>query len=106
MEIFNHYSLYIMLLMLVVVTVANGIIFYRIRIFDNLLLLTAFFLYASVLAINLFFGATATFDSQGQVLTETQGVLSITQTFSLQLLAHVLLAFGFSAKAYKIIKKT
>ena len=106
MEIFNHYSLYIMLLMLIVVSVANGIIFYRIKTYDNLLLLAAFFLYASVLAMNIFFGATATFDSQGQVLTEAQGVLSITQTFSLQLLAHVLLACGFSIKAYKTIKKT
>ena len=106
MEIFNHYSLHAMLAMLIVATVANGIIFYRAKTLDNLFLLSAFFLYSFVLTMSLFFGPSATFDPQGQILTESQGILSITQTLSIELLAHVLLAFGFSIKAYKVVKKT
>ena len=104
MELFNHYSLYAILVMLFVATVANGIILYRSKTLANLFLLSAFFLYSFVLTMNLFFGPSASFDAHGQKLIETQAILSITQTLSLELLAHVLLASGFSIKAYKVVK--
>lgn len=106
MNTFFYFAPYYVLAMLVILTIATATIFFKHKNTENVLIVAGFVVKTSTLITNLFFGYGASFYHEGNLIAETKGLLSLNQIQTLQLIATLLLAIGFSIKAYKVVKKT
>jgi hypothetical protein len=91
--------------MFLISSVATGMIFSKNRSKENACIFFAFIIYTFTLSMNIFFGYSATLDAENNVISESEGLLSINATQALEIVATLLLTIGFVGKAYALISK-
>jgi len=97
-----YYSAHIVMLLLLVATIASGWIAVRTRAAADFVIFSGFVVVAAVGVVELFFGYTAQYDENMQLIEEKEGLLSIGAVLLLNVLGYFLVALGFAAKAWKL----
>lgn len=106
MELITKYSAYMMPLLMVISSIATGIIFIKNKSIGNALLFTGFIMHAfpavSVLIFNI---SPVDLNEASQTVRRTEGFLSFYQFMVIELMAYSLITLGFVLNAYALFKK-
>ncbi|MCU7797487.1 MAG: hypothetical protein KZQ75_10185 [Candidatus Thiodiazotropha sp. (ex Myrtea spinifera)] len=106
MNTFFFYTHYYILVMFFISSVATGMIFSKNRNKENAFIFFAFVIYTFTLSMNTFFGYSATLDVENNITSEKEGLLSLSATQALEIVATLLLSIGFVGKAHALISET
>jgi len=105
MELIANFSPYIMLFLIVVASIATGIIFIQNKSTSNALLFAGFALHVFIFVFPLLFNISPMeLNENNEAVKRMEGFLSFYQTILLELISFSFIALGFAINAYSIIK--